>query len=118
MQSSPDRVGQVLGNYKLVKLLGRGGYAEVYLAEHMHLRVQVAIKVLKSRVLQRSEQEQFRDEARLIATLDHPHIIKVLDYGIEVNKQGPDGSTPYLVMEYAPLGTLRNLYEYGKPMPL
>ncbi len=112
-----NRVGHELGNYRLMKLLGKGGYAEVYLAENKYLGVQTAIKVLKLRDLDNLEQEQFRSEARFMTTLEHPHIIKVLDYGIEMSQRGTDGSTPYLVMEYAPLGTLRHLYSHGMPMP-
>ena len=42
-----DRVGQQLGNYRLLRLLGQGGFADVYLGEHMYLRTQAAIKVLQ-----------------------------------------------------------------------
>ncbi len=112
-----NRVNQELGNYRLVKLLGRGGYSEVYLAENVHLGLQTAIKVLKARDLDDLEQEKFRSEAKLVTTLKHPRIIKVLDYGIEMDKRN-DGSTPYIVMEYAPLGTLRHLYHRRTTMPL
>ena len=48
-----DRIGQKLGNYHLVRLLGEGGFAEVYLGEHIHLGTEAAIKVLghKSKLL-------------------------------------------------------------------
>jgi eukaryotic-like serine/threonine-protein kinase len=78
MQGQPNRVGEVLGHFRLLKLLGKGGYAEVYLAENIHLGTQVAIKVLRARVLQDYEQEQLRTEAGVMMSLDHPHIVKVL----------------------------------------
>lgn len=116
---APNRAGQILGNYRLMGLLGKGGYAEVYLAENIHVGVQAAIKVLKLRDLDSLERDKFRDEARFMTTLEHPHIIRVLDYGIEMSQRGSgnDGSTPYLVMEYAPIGTLRHIYPHGTPMP-
>jgi len=43
-----DRVGQRLGNYRLIRLLGRGGFAEVYLGQHIRLNMQAAIKVLQT----------------------------------------------------------------------
>ncbi|HJT55938.1 MAG TPA: protein kinase [Ktedonobacteraceae bacterium] len=116
---APNRAGQILGNYRLMSLLGRGGYAEVYLAENIHLGVQAAIKVLKSRDLDSLEREEFRTEAKIMTTLQHPRIIRVYDYGIEMSQRGSgnDGSTPYLVMEYAPVGTLRHIYSHGTQMP-
>src|SRR6266702_495695 len=94
-----DRVGQQLGNYRLNSLIGRGGFGEVYLAEHIHLETLAAIKLLDMQ-LASTEAEHFRTEARVIARLIHPNIIRVLDYGI-------DDLTPYLVMDFAPNGTLR-----------
>jgi serine/threonine protein kinase len=119
LMQAQNRVGQTLGNYRLVKLLGKGGYSEVYLAENIHLGVQAAIKVLKLHNLDDLEQEKFRSEAKFMTTLENQRIIKVLDYGIEMSQRGHgDGSTPYIVMEYAPLGTLRHLYPHRTPMPL
>ena len=105
-----DRVGQQLGNYRLVRLLGQGGFAEVYLGEHVFLDTPAAIKVLHAQ-LTGEDAEQFRIEARTVARLIHPHIVRILDYNVE-------GTTPFLVMDYAPHGTLRNRYPKGVPLPL
>lgn len=105
-----ERVGQQLGNYRLVSLLGEGGFAEVYLGEHVHLGTQAAIKVLHAQ-LTSNEMEQFRLEARTIAHLEHPHIVRILDFGIE-------GKIPFLVMSYAPNGTLRQRHSKGTVVPL
>jgi VCBS repeat-containing protein len=98
-------IGQQLGNYRLVRLLGQGGFADVYLAEHIHLDSQAAIKVLQMRLVG-SALEQFRNEGRIIASLAHPNIVRVFDFDVE------DG-TPFLVMDYAPNGTLRQRYPKG-----
>jgi serine/threonine protein kinase len=98
-------IGQQFGNYRLNRLLGQGGFADVYLGEHMYLRTQAAIKVLNMQ-LAHNEQEKFLAEARTIARLEHPHIISVLEFGIEKE-------TPYLVMDYAANGTLRQRYPRG-----
>ncbi len=100
-----DRVGQQFGNYRLVRLLGTGGFAEVYLGEHVYLNTQAAIKVLQTR-LEADDQENFLNEARIIARLIHPHIVRVLDFGVE-------REVPYLIMDYAPNGTLRQRFPRG-----
>ncbi len=105
-----DRVGQQFGNYRLERLLGEGGFAEVYLGEHLYLKTKAAIKVLHTRLGQ-DEMEGFLAEARTIAALKHPHIVRVLDFGVE-------GRTPYLVMDYAPGGTLRARFPKGAQIPL
>ena len=105
-----DRVGQQLGNYRLIRLLGHGGFADVYLGEHIHLNTQAAIKMLHTR-LESNEIERFRDEARTIARLYHPHIVRVLEFGVE-------GRVPFLVMDYAPGGSLRKLHSRGTQLPL
>src|SRR5438552_7236551 len=92
-------VGQQVGNYRLVQLLGTGGFAEVYLGMHIHLNTHVAVKLLHTR-LANADIEDFRSEAQTIARLVHPNIIRVLDFGVE-------GNIPYLAMDYAPNGTLR-----------
>jgi serine/threonine protein kinase/outer membrane protein assembly factor BamB len=101
---------QELGNYRLTCLLGSGGFADVYLGEHMHLGTQAAIKVHRAR-MEGADLERFEQEARTIAHLSHPHIVRVLDYGVQ------DG-VAFLVMEYAPRGTLRDLHPAGTIVPL
>ncbi len=105
-----DRVGQQFGNYRLVTLLGQGGFAEVYLGQHLRLNQQAAIKVLHAH-LSDIEAEHFQQEAQTIATLVHPAIIRVFDYDVQ-------DSVPFLVMDYAPGGTLRRRYPRGSRLPL
>ena len=105
-----DREGQQLGNYRLVRLLGQGGFAHVYLGEHIHLRTLAAVKVLDTRMSGSDESLQFRHEARVIADLHHPNIVRVLDFSVIDN-------TPFLVMEYAPNGTLAKRHPRGIPLP-
>lgn len=103
--------GKQLGPYRLVRLLGAGGFAEVYLGMHIHLNTPAAIKVLHMQ-LREEGLEQFRNEAHAIARLRHPHIVRMLDFGIE------NGQIPYLVMDYLPGGTLRQLHTKRTQLPL
>ena len=106
-----DRVGQQIGHYRLLRLLGRGGFAEVYLGEQVHLGTQAAVKLLHAPLASAGEIEQFRQEARTIAALIHPHIVRVLDFGLEEDM-------PYLVLDYAPGGSLRQRHPAGTRVPL
>src|SRR5712692_8108770 len=105
-----DRVGQQLGNYRLLRLLGQGGQASVYLGEHLYLKSQAALKV-RHAVLTNEEQAVFLQEAQTLVHLTHPHIVRVLDFALQ------DG-LPFLVMEYAPHGTLRQRHPRGTRLPL
>ncbi len=100
------KAGQKLGNYQLERFLGHGGFAEVYLGKHIYLNTHAAIKVLQ-RQSNNEALENFLQEARMIAGLKHPHIVGVLDFGIEEQH-------PFLVMAYAPYGTLRQRYSKGR----
>jgi eukaryotic-like serine/threonine-protein kinase len=102
--------GRQFGNYRLVKLLGEGGFAEVYLGEHVYLGTQAAVKVLISQLTDEGR-ALFRDEARMVMSLEHPNIVRVYDFGIESH-------IPFIVMSYAPNGTLRKLYPRGSRLPL
>jgi serine/threonine protein kinase/Tol biopolymer transport system component len=104
-----DRVGRQIGNYRLTRLLGQGGFAQVYLGEHLYLKTQAALKVL-SGTLTSENVEAFQQEAQRIAALKHPHILRVLDFGIEA-------SIPFLVLEYAAHGAVRDRYPRGSRLP-
>src|SRR5579884_4097196 len=106
-----DRAGLQPGNYRLIRLLGKGGFAEVYLGEHIYLKTPGAIKLLQTKVVNHEDLQAFLKEAQTIARLVHPHIVRVLDFGV-------DGETPYLVMDYAPGGTLRQRHPRGSQLPL
>src|SRR6266487_4416200 len=105
-----DRVGWQVGNYRLVSLLGRGGFAEVYLGEHIYLRSKAAVKLLNTQ-LNEVHKERFLEEARFLVNLIHPHIVRVLDFGVEEE-------TPFLVLDYASHGSLRQLHPAGTALPL
>lgn len=105
-----DRIGQQLGNYRLMRLLGTGGCAEVYLGEHLYLKRRAAIKVLHA-MLKDEQKGKFLIEAQRMAELSHPSIIRVFDFAIERD-------LPYLVMEYAPYGTLRTRHPSGSCLSL
>ncbi|MCJ7512882.1 MAG: protein kinase, partial [Anaerolineales bacterium] len=93
-------IGTTLGRYRLIERIGRGGMANVYLAETVGEQTRVAIKLLTPLI---SEDERFllrfRQEAKVVARLKHPNIMPVIDYG-EI-----DGKV-YLVMPHHPLGSL------------
>ena len=105
-----DRLGQQFGNYRLITLLGQGSYAQVYLGQHVRLDLQAAIKVLHGH-LSSSEAERFRQEAQTMERLTHPSIVRVFDFAVQ------DG-TPFLIMEYASNGSLRQRYPEGSIVSL
>ncbi len=74
-------INTTIGKYKIIRLIGEGGMAAVYEAEHEMLGTKVAIKVLNP-ILSANAQikERFRNEAKLMASLDHPNITRVLDF--------------------------------------
>lgn len=109
-----DRKGQRLGDYLLTRKLGQGTYGIVYLGQNIHDQTQAAIKVLEipsSEAKLKTFFRNFTKEARLYHRLQHPHIIKLLDFDIEED-------TPFLVMDYAPNGTLRDRHKKGLVVPL
>lgn len=116
-----SRMGQRFGNYRLTRLLGKGGHSEVYLAENVEVpNLQHAIKIFTTLSLAGYQKEEFREEAKTVTKLYHynSHIVNVIDVGIQESKdRREEGGTPYIMMEYASGGTLRSRHSRGIPVP-
>ncbi len=109
-------IGKVLGTCTLQRLIGQGGMGAVFLAQQSRPRRQVAVKVLLPMASLTSIQlaaflERFRRETDAAASLEHPNIMPVHEYGERDN-------LAYLVMPYVSGGTLRDEMERECPMPL
>lgn len=95
--------------YRLLELLGRGGFGEVFLAEDLYNGIRVAIKVLAN--AEPDALRRFAREVRLLwSNLDNPHVVTVYDWDLEHD-------TPYLVMEYCDGGSLRGWVETRRTWP-
>src|ERR1700749_1414686 len=101
-----DSIGRVLGKrYRLLSALGTRASAHVYLAEDVSLQRHVAVKVLQPGLAtDEAFLKGFRAEARSVASLNHPHVLRVFDWG-----EDTDG--PYLVLEYLGGGSQRGLLD-------
>src|ERR1700738_4446750 len=90
-----DQVGRVVGGrYRLLAAVGTGASADVYVADDVSLRRRVAVKVLHDALASDDGfLRRFRAEARAVASLRHPNIMAVFDWGEE-------GDGPFLVLEY------------------
>jgi eukaryotic-like serine/threonine-protein kinase len=95
--------GSHIGRFRLLRLLGRGGMGEVYLAEDEQLRRHVAIKVIQEDYPDPDTTRLFQREARAIAMFNHPHILPLFDFG-EATVQGT--TLTYMVMPFCEEGTL------------
>lgn len=94
--------GERVDRYEIVRPLGRGGMSEVYLARDLKLGRRVALKLLEGVDMNAELAARFDREARVMAKLDHPNIVSLFDVG-------EHGQRPYLVLEYVPGKTLREL---------
>ncbi len=96
-------IGSKLGPYEILDEIGRGGMATVYRARQPNMDRMVAIKIIHKAISsERTSLDRFQREARLIAKLEHPHILPVYDYNGEHDP-------PYIVMRYMPTGTLKDI---------
>lgn len=107
-----DFTGKVFGSYKLLALVGWGGYANVYRGVHFWLRTPVAVKVLNIQVDPRDREavRQSLQEALIANYLKHAHIIQILDCGIQ-------HGIPYIVMPYMQNGSLRQVHGQHAQLP-
>ena len=105
--------GTTLGRYRTKRFLGRGGMGEVYLAERTGADYAqlVAIKILRLRIAGAATAARFRRERRILANLNHPAVVPLLDSGV-----APDGR-PYIVLQYVD-GQPITLYCDEKKLPL
>ncbi|MBA2393920.1 MAG: protein kinase [Ktedonobacteraceae bacterium] len=103
-------IGRNLGAYQIQLKLGEGGMARVYRAYHARLRRDVAIKIILAQIAGQGDfRARFEREAQLVASLEHPNIVAVYDFGEE-------GAIPYLVMQYIGGGTLRDQLQDEYPL--
>lgn len=109
-ENNNDRVGQKISSYRLMRLIGHGGFADVYLGEHVYLKTLAAVKILHVRA-DDADQPDILNEARTIAQLEHPNIVRLFEYGV-------DNGYPFLIMSYAARGSLRNYYPRGSRLPV
>ncbi len=100
-----DLQAQVLvpKRYRLIRLIGRGGAAAVYEADDELLKRKVAIKILENLALEAEDLVRFQTEAKITSSLDHPNIVRVLDFGVN------EKNTPFMVLEFVNGRTLRTL---------
>jgi polar amino acid transport system substrate-binding protein len=105
-----DCSGQQLGKYRLIGLLGHGGAASVYLGQHIFFNTEYAIKVWEMPV--QSLNQDALAEARTIVSLKHPHIIPVHYFDVDAST-----GLPFLVMDYASGGNLRQSHPEGMVLP-
>ncbi|MGB9857670.1 MAG: protein kinase domain-containing protein [Dictyoglomaceae bacterium] len=97
--------------YKLMKKVGTGGMATVYLAKDLASKMDVAIKILHPQYSEDDQiVERFLREAKASTILDHPNIVKVLD-------QGKEGDYYFMVMEFVPGKDLKKIIKEKSPLP-
>jgi serine/threonine protein kinase len=108
MKNRSTFIGKHFGRYQVTAIIACGASGCVYLARHDMLTNRiVAIKVMHTAHLHSpQEQDRFFREAQILVTLSHPHILDIYDLGID-----EDEGLPYLVMEYASNGSLRDLLD-------
>jgi serine/threonine-protein kinase len=111
--TTPGRGTIIAGRYRLMDQLGQGGMGSVWKAEHMTLRSEIAVKLIDPEISGKAEMlERFQREAQAAAALRSPHVVQILDYGV-------DAGVPYIAMELLDGETLADrLRSVGRLSPL
>jgi serine/threonine protein kinase len=113
MEAAQLRAGDIEGRYRILEKIGVGGMGTVYRAEHIVLRREVAIKVLRTELLMdKMAMARFEQESRACAALSHPNLVAVYDCGINALSQ------PYLVMEFLSGRSLLEIIKVNGPLSL
>ncbi|MBV9228741.1 MAG: serine/threonine protein kinase, partial [Chloroflexi bacterium] len=113
MEKKSAYIGREIGNYRIVREMGGGGFGNIYLAEHALIQNRVVvIKILRGVYLSSEEERRgFLQEAQILENLkEHPHILSILDLGIEEG-------VPYLITTYAEQGSLRDRFKSRHNQP-
>ncbi|MEZ6184005.1 MAG: serine/threonine-protein kinase [Planctomycetota bacterium] len=106
------QAGTRIGDYEVLEAIGRGGFGEVYRVRDPLLDVDVALKLIQVPPSVALEvQERFTREARAVARLDHPHVVRV-------RTAGWDRRGPYLVMDFVPGESLQRRIAREGPLPV
>ncbi len=103
-----DRTGQIVSNYRMLRLQSNSHLADIYLAQQPEFLTQVVLKIFHA-PLSHQEQTLFLSQAQAIAHLTHPNIVPLLDYGVE-------DAFCFLVTAYVPDETLRQRYPLGSQL--
>ncbi|GCE13972.1 serine/threonine-protein kinase [Tengunoibacter tsumagoiensis] len=107
MESENKYIGRKIGNYRITAPIGAGAFGSVYKGVHVILSSRtVAIKLMhNTNLASEHERESFLQEAQFLELLKHPHILPIYDVGV-------DEGTPYIIAEFAPNGSLRDLMKH------
>jgi len=105
--------GAIIGGaYKVKKLIGKGGMGEIYLADHLNLGIERALKLVPPDAVTEVGWMRFQQEARAVAKLNHKNVVQISDLGIH------EGCLPFCAMEYVAGNNLAELLQKHGPMPL
>ena len=108
-----ERAGEVLGAYELVRRLGSGGMGDVYLARHVRLGREVAVKILKPEFAAQADiVQRFFQEAKVVNEINHPHIVEIHDFVEE------PGRGVYCVMDLLQGSSLADVLRQQGSLPV